>query len=131
LDTMEKLRATTNSFSQVGEYGDQYSKSRLPQAARNLFFEDVTWPGFNLTRYILSSLRTVNLLARCATTSVSRKLLYQDANQSKSLHCSSCLLVLAGDEPDRAGGRAYSVRKVSRAIYLFCLVRQSAIGIAV
>jgi len=49
-------------------------------------------------------LKTVNLLTRCATTSLSGKLLHQDASQSKFLHCSSCLLVSAGDEPSRAGG---------------------------
>lgn len=56
--TMEKLRATTNSFSHVSEYGDQDTNSHLPHAARSLFFEAVTWSGFNLTRHILSCLKT-------------------------------------------------------------------------
>jgi hypothetical protein len=50
------------------QYGDQDCNSHIPHAARTLFFEDVNWPGFNL-RYILHSLKTVNLLTSCATTS--------------------------------------------------------------
>jgi len=52
--------------------------TRTP-TARTLFFEDVTSSGFNLKRHILNSLKTVYLLTRCATTSLSKKLLHQEA----------------------------------------------------
>jgi len=38
---------------------------------------------------------------------------------------------LPAKENKRAGGRAYSVREVSRAEYQFCFVHQSATAIAV
>ena len=127
--TMEKLRATTNSFSLVSEYGDQDTNIHLLHAARTLFL------GCNLV-WVQTYQIHFELLKDCEFTDqmCNHKLvkpLHQAVSQSQFLHCRSYLLVLAGDEPSRAGGRAYSVREVSRARYLFFLVRQSAIGIAV
>ena len=42
-----------------------------------------------------------------------------------------CLLDVTSEEYTGAGGRAYSVREVTRAGYLFCFVYQSALTIAV
>jgi hypothetical protein len=127
-----KLRATTNSCSQVSGYGDLDPTAICRLQPETCFVKDVTWPGFNLTRYVLSSLKQRNLLTRCATTSFSRKLLQQEVSQSQFLHCKSYVFsFLAGDEPNGTGVRAYCVREVSRAKCLFCLAHQSAISIAV
>jgi hypothetical protein len=40
-------------------------------------------------------------------------------------------LFMAGEEPSGAGGRAYSVGEVSRGVYMFCFINQSATATAV
>jgi hypothetical protein len=42
--------------------------------------------------------------------------------------CSYALFVLAGEERSKASGRTYCVGELSRASYLFCLVRQSPVA---